>query len=233
MREILLENVNFYGANWNSILSIPDDMVFVEINRYKGKDGIDKQRFYSGFYPFDKNLYKSITERQSRINAYNILDTWLYVEIYNAYPVNEDLPLISMEEFNKQYLPWFKKYIIEYVGPKRVTYNWHEKLISALQTGELITDAIFTEDPYYTIAMDKILQFTGHDEHLQINVAEVTFKSWINEDDDYNKMEIYTRKFSTILTDDLIIKGKYIFQDSEEAKNKFNNRIKELINYFE
>ena len=204
MRKIELENINFWGDNWNSTLEIPDDMVFVEVYRYKSDDGKDPQRFYAGFYPYSKEVYKSMKEG-ARVSIYNILDTWIYIELHNVNPVNEDLPLIDFDEFNKRYMPWFSQYVVEYVGPKMLKEEDIKKI------DENIEDFLF--------------------EHLQVEVANVGFNSWLTEKDEVKMFAIVYHDFKTFLSDDYVIKGKYFFKKDEESWNKYKNRIKEFLNY--
>ena len=217
MKEIILENINFWGENWNSTLIIPDDMVFVEVYRHKTNDGKDPQRFYASFYPYDEKIYKELIN--IRTSVYNVLNTWIYIELSNVNPVNEDIPLISMEEFNNRY-----------VRPKKIT-----------KEGNPVNDLDFFIDPekifgkdksfWYTISMSKPLRFCGNSEHLQIEIADVDFTAWLDENTEIKAIMVAYRDFKTFLSDDYIIHGKYLFKDDEESWNKYKNRIKEILNY--
>ena len=230
MRKIELENINFWGDNWNSILEIPDDMVFVEVYRYKSDDGKDPQRFYAGFYPYSKEVYKSMKEG-ARVSIYNILDTWIYIELHNVNPVNEDLPLIDFDEFNKRYMPWFSQYVVEYVGPKMLKEEDIKNIDENIEDFLFNPKKLIGKDIWYTITMSKLLRFTGKSEHLQVEVANVGFNSWLTEKDEVKMFAIVYHDFKTFLSDDYVIKGKYFFKKDEESWNKYKNRIKEFLNY--
>lgn len=231
--EILFEHVNFYGENWRTTAKFPDDIVFVEVDRYKVEEGVDHQRFYAAFYPYSKEVWNMLSKQSVRFSTYNFLDKWILIEIWNAYPVNEDLPLISMDEFNEKWLPVFNKYIYEKVGSKRILEDAVFEIRKALKENRLpdLSELENMKDPYFTVCMYKILKFKGHNDHLLAECAYVAFTSWASEDKEIKEIGVFDENFKRFFNDDVAHNDKFIISDSQEAWDKFRKRKEEILMY--
>ena len=225
MKEILLECVNFYGDNWQEKIFVPDDIAFVKTKEFfNDKIGRCEQRFYSALYPYDKKTFSKMENAKtvSRFSVYNIANKWIFAEIWNAFPVNEDITEITIDEFNERYKNEIEKFVFSHKMLKKYSIT---KLVEELSTKEEVSE----DDVMFTTNMSKLLKFKKGGEHLYAEIVKVSFSSWIDGEDIKSigvKYEEFCKLLPQSFGDD-----KYTASEDKKEWDKFNNRVQETLKY--
>lgn len=234
---INLECVVFYQDNFFTDIELPDDIKFYEFCRHN-----EKQRFYVTIYKNDDKLYEHLGKTCGRCNRY-VFGDYMILELRQCHPVNEDLPLMSLDDLNKLFDEHIKGYYIKSERPSRKKTLERSKdnpnKIELLQDGkplELDTnwlyDTYIAINPvYYTEYIAKPLGFvirTGED--LSMKFGVVRMYSWFNDDfhDHVHRFEIDIKEMK-LFDEDYSHDQKITISNSEEIKNEYKDEIRRLL----
>ena len=235
--KINLECVVFYQNNFFVDIELPDDIKFYEFCRHN-----DKQRFYVTIYKNDDELYKHLGKTCGRCNRY-VFGDYMILELRQCHPVNEDLPLMSLDDLNKLFDKHIKGYYIKSERPSREKTLEKSKSnpnkIELLQDGKpLEMDPNWLMEEYiamfpikYTEYIAKPLGFvdrTGED--LSMKFGVICIYSWFDDGfhNHVHRYEIDIKELK-LFSEDYSHGQKIIISNSEEIKNEYQNEIHKLL----
>lgn len=236
----------FYGDNFVENFVIPNDMKFTEMYRYKRDDGkFESQRFYISIYDKDDFVKESLAKQLcGRVSVYDF-DSKMIVEVRQCAPINEDLPLISIDELNEQYSDFINQYYIksirlrkDYEALSREIFgssiiDLNENIINDMidevkNRLKTLTNILSTTEQYYTEYIAHPLSFTFEGEDISMKCGVVYFKSWLNDQKIIDNIEIINIKLSALLSSDYWHGQKIII--SKDLKDEYKNRLTEICN---
>ena len=185
--KIRLECVVFYQDNFFTDIELPDDIKFYEYCRHN-----EKQRFYATICPKDIDLYNQINKEMCGRSRHYDFGDYMILELRQCHPVNEDLPLMSLDDLNKLFDEHINGYYIKSERPSRtksIKKNKDNK-IEILKDGKPIEmgldwlyDTYMVLNPaYYLEYIAKPLGFVDRiGEDLCMKFAVIRMYSWFDD----------------------------------------------------
>lgn len=236
--KINLECVVFHQDNFFTDIELPDDIKFYEFCRHN-----DKQRFYVTIYKKDEELFKHINkEMVGRSNHYDFGD-YMILELHQCHPVNEDLPLMALDDLNKLFDNHIKGYYIKAERPSREKTLEKSKnnpnKIQLLQDGKfleldaqwLLETYLVMSPIYYTEYIAKPLGFVDRTgENLSMKFAVIRMNSWF-DDSSHNhihRFEIDIKELS-LFEEDYSHGQKITVSNSKEIQDEYITAINNLL----
>lgn len=236
--KIKFECVVYYGDNFFVDLELPDDIKFYEFFRYN-----EKQRFYVTIIKKDDELYEHLTSKMvGRCHRY-IFGDYMILELSQCHPVNEDLPLMSLDDLNKLFDKHIKGYYIKSERPSREktlekSKNNPNKIELLLDGKPVELDANWIAEQYismcpiyYTEYIAKPLGFvdrTGQDLCMKFGVIRM----YSMFDDGFfhhiHRFEVDIKKL-TLFDEDWSHGQKITISNSEEISYEYDKAIENLL----
>lgn len=223
-----------YGGEEKISIVVPDDVKFYIYDKYN-----DHQQFIMFVTYYDKKLYNKLYDANSKymycINI-NKLGNLIIGHLHNVQPLDE-LPYINLDELNNIYKDDLNNIYIE-------LYKYIDSDIN-IPMGELFNDEFVTTTPIDFILPKKINIETYHlKEFLPyhadngepcILISTVSYNNWLYDNEEniisINKISLHRllNAFHHDYTIKIISKENTI-DEINESKEKFKNRITEIIN---
>lgn len=236
--KVNLECVVFYQDNFFTDIELPDDIKFYEFCRHN-----DKQMFYVTICKNDDELYKNISDAMvGRSNRY-IFGDYMILELRQCHPVNEDLPLMSLDDLNKLFDEHIKGYYIKSERPSREKTleksKNNQNKIELLQDGKPVElDANWIAEQYmamcpiyYTEYIAKPLGFVDRiGENLCMKFAVIRMYSWFDDGfhNHVHRFEIDIKELS-LFDEDWSHGQKITISNSEEISYEYDKAIENLL----
>lgn len=237
--KVNLECVVFYQNNFFTDIELPDDIKFYEFCRHN-----DKQRFYVTIIKKDDELYEHLTSKMVGRSDRHVFGDYMILELRQCHPVNEDLPLMTLDDLNKLFDEHIKGYYIKSERPSREKTLEKSKnnpnKIELLQDGKPVElDANWIAEQYiamcpiyYTEYIAKPLGFvnrTGED--LCMKFAVIRMYSWFDDSfhNHVHRFEIDIKELK-LFDDDWTHGQKITISNSEEIKKEYEDEIVRLHN---
>lgn len=216
-REIKIEFVVFHADNFTIEVDLPNDIKFYEFCRFN-----DKQRFYVAICKNDSDFYTTLCKKSCfRCNRW-IFGDYMILELRQCHPVEENLPLITLEELNQQFDQHIKNF---YIKSERISKRNKEK-------NSLFTIFQPTRFGYYTESIAKPLGFvnkTGDD--LSMKMAIIQKYSWLGDDfhNHVHRFEVGIFSLKRLMDEDTY-KGQVItVSNTKDLEEEYNEEVKDLL----
>lgn len=211
-----------YDGSEKINITVPNDFKFIIFDKYN-----EKQQFIMFVEYYDDEIYKMINS--SRYNYCinldkigNLMIGWLS----NVQPLQE-LPYITIDELNQKYGKDLNNTYIELYKYKDIDAENLMDLTNNELVGLFEKNKIFIESYHL-----KEFVYSEKRNEPQILVSIVSNHNWLT-DVDLNWILIETVSISNLVKnyhEDFEYKVYYKDEDLMEVKNRFNNRINEIIN---
>lgn len=236
--KIKFECVVYYDDNFFVDIELPDDIKFYEYFRHN-----DKQRFYVTICPKDIDLYKQINKEMCGRSCHYDFDDYMILNIRQCHPVNEDLPLMSLDDLNKLFDEHIKGYYIKSERPSREktiekSKNNPNKIELLLDGKTVELDANWIAEQYmvmcpiyYTEYIAKPLGFvdkTGEDLSMKFGVIRM----YSMFDDGFfhhiHRFEVDIKELK-LFDEDYSHNQKITISNSEEISYEYDKAIENLL----
>lgn len=211
-----------YGGSEKIKIAVPNDFKFIIFDKFN-----EKQQFIMFVEYYDDEIYKMINS--SRYNYCinldkigNLMIGWLS----NVQPLHE-LPYISIDELNQKYKKDLNNTYIELYKYKDIDIG----NLKDLTNDELVS--LFVKNKIL-IGIYHLKEFVYSEKRNdpQILVSIISKHNWLTNVD-LNSISIELVSISGLVKNydkDFEYKVYYKDENLDEVKNRFNNRVKEIIN---
>ena len=212
-----------YDGSEKIKITVPNNFKFIIFDKYN-----EKQQFIMFVEYYDDEIYKMINSARYNycINLYkigNLMIGWLS----NVQPLQE-LPYISIDELNQKYKKDLNNTYIELykykddIAIENLIDLTNDELVSFFEKNKILIEIYYLKEFVYS----------GKRNDPQILVSIISKHNWLTNVD-LNSISIELVSISGLVKNynkDFEYKVYYKDENLDEVKNRFNNRVKEIIN---